>query len=133
MEAQAVAEAHIWRRSAWCAEAEESIGPLIEADRAGILADIAAGASFLFCVNGPEYGGWFLFRFFDNHAGETVAFVIAFNGRNAGAGLPYLAALAKKAGAAELVCTTEQEAVARLYRMQGWRVSEYELTYDLRA
>lgn len=124
---------HTWRRSAWCEEAEASIGPLIEADRAGVLADIAAGLSFLFCVDGPDYGGWFLFRFFDNSKGETVAFVVAFNGRNAGAGLPYLAELSKKAGAVELICTTEQEAVARLYRMQGWRVSEYELTYDLRA
>ena len=133
MEAAKVNAGHVWTRSAWCAEADELIGPLIEADRAGVLADIAAGLSYLFMVTGPEYGGCFLFRFFENHVGETVAFVIAFNGRNAGAGLPYLAALSKKAGAAELVCTTEQEAVARLYRRQGWRVSEYELTYDLRT
>lgn len=128
---EAAALTHTWTRSAWCAGAEEFLGPLIVADRAGVLADIAAGLSFLFSVDGPDYGGWFLFRFVENHAGQVVCFCIAFNGRNAGAGLPYLASLAKKAGAVELVCTTEQEAVARLYRGHGWRITEYELTFDL--
>lgn len=123
---------HTWTRSAWIDQADASIGPLIEADRAGILEDIAAGKTYLYHVTGPVYGGWFLFRFVENHKGETVAFVIAFNGRNAGAGLPYLAELVRQAGAVELVCVTEQEAVARLYRGQGWKITEYELTFDLR-
>lgn len=123
---------HVWTRSGWCAEAENAMGALIEADRAGILADIVAGLSLLFTVDGPDYGGWFLIRFFDNHVGETVCFCIAFNGRNAEAGLPYLAEMARKAGAVSLVCTTEQEAVARLYRGHGWKITEYELTFDLK-
>lgn len=123
---------HVWRRSPWCDAADAAIGPLIRADRAGILADIAEGRSQLFEVDGPEYGGWFLIRFFDNDDGEVCCFCIAFNGRNAGAGLPYLAELVRKAGAAELICRTEQEAVARLYRRQGWDITEYELRFDLR-
>lgn len=123
---------HTWTRSAWCDGAEASIGPLIVAERAGVLADIEAGLSHLYTVDGPQYGGWFLFRFYENHQGETVCFCIAFNGRNAGAGLPYLADLARQAGAVELICETEQQAVARLYRSQGWKITNYELTFDLR-
>lgn len=123
---------HLWTRSPWCDEADASIGPLIEADRAGIISDIAAGKTYLYHVTGPAYGGWFLFRFLETHKGETVCFCVAFNGRNAGAGLPYLAELVRNAGAVELICTTEQEAVARLYRGQGWKITEFELTFDLR-
>lgn len=122
---------HTWRRLPWCAEAEQALGHLIEAERAAILADVAAGLSFLFEVSGPDYGGFFLFRFYDNHQGQTVCYCIAFNGRNARAGLPHLAGIAAKAGAVELICKTEQEAVMRLYRRDGWRVAVYELVLDL--
>lgn len=123
---------HTWTRSAWCEGAEASLGPLIMADRAGVLADIEAGLSFMFTVDGPSYGGWFLFRFVENHKGEIVCFCIAFNGRNAGAGLGHLADMARQSGAVELVCETEQQAVARLYRSQGWTITNYELTFDLK-
>ena len=77
------------------------------------------------------YGGWFLFRFYEDHRGQTVCYCMAFNGRNARAGLPHLAKMAAKAGAVELICETEQEAVMRLYRRDGWRVAVYKLVLDL--
>lgn len=122
---------HVWTRRPWCDEADAALGELIDADRAGILADIAAGLSYLFFVTGPDYGGWFLIRFFDNAQGQTACYCIAFNGRNTLAGLPYLGRLVAAAGAVELICNTEQEAVARLYRAQGWKITEYELTLKL--
>lgn len=121
---------HVWRRAQWCDAAEAAIGDLIKADKPAIVADVEAGRSLLFDVDGPDYGGWFLIRCFED-AGETVCFAIAFAGRNTEAGLPDLAALLRRAGVAELICTTEQEAVARLYRRQGWRITEYELRLRL--
>lgn len=121
---------HVWRRAQWCDAADAAIGDLIQADKAAIVADIGAGLSQLFEVDGPEYGGWFLIRCYDD-AGETVCFAIAFAGRNTEAGLPDLAELLRRAGVAELICSTEQEAVARLYRRQGWRITEYELRLRL--
>ncbi|MHB1430402.1 MAG: hypothetical protein ACYCVW_17095 [Rhodocyclaceae bacterium] len=130
--AEETALRHVWRRARWCDDAEASIGPLIRADRAGIIADIEAGLSQLFHVEGPDYGGWFLIRFYQDEAGDLACFCIAFNGRNTEAGLPHLVELVRAAGAVELICTTEQEAVARLYRRQGWTITEYELRFDLR-
>lgn len=122
---------HTWtRRREWSDAAEAALGELIAADRAGILADVAAGLTFLFEVDGPDYGGWFLFRFYEE-AGQTVCFCPAFNGRNTAAGLWHLRDLVRGAGAAELICWTEQEAVARLYRRQGWRIAQYELRLTL--
>lgn len=121
---------HVWTRSAWCEDAEAALGALIVWDRENVLAKIAAGDAQLFSVDGPDYGGWFLIQF----VGEGRAVecnCLAFNGRNTAAGLGKLAEVVRRAGAVALTCSTEQESVARLYRLQGWKVTDYFLRFEL--
>lgn len=126
---------HVWTRSPWCAAADAVLGPLIAADRAGMLRLIELGLRHgghaqLFTVDGPHYGGWFLIRWAEGKSGLECD-CVAFAGRNTEAGLPDLASMVKKSGAVALTCSTEQEAVARLYKRQGWRVTETFLRFDL--
>lgn len=121
---------HVWTRTRWGEEAEAALGPLIVGDRENVLSKIASGTAQLFSVDGPDYGGWFLIQFL-GELPELECNCMAFNGRNTAAGLGELAKLVKQAGAVSLTCSTEQEAVARLYRRQGWQVTDYFLRFQL--